>query len=166
MGFRTKAEGLSGGQVFLLWLAGFFVWAYTADWVEARLVAFVNWLVSIGGYGLSNAVFAALVGAGCFVGLDVTRRRLRRIETDGDPEPINPPYDYETTARPSVWLGWTAGVVCWVAGFVILAVGYPQVFIIGPIVGTTAVLAGRMEASHARAMDARRRMPPAVAGPG
>ena len=65
-----------------------------------------------------------------------------------------------------MWLGWTAGVVCWVVGFVILAAGYPQVFIIGPVVGTTAVLAGRMEAAHARTMDARRGMPPAVAGPG
>lgn len=157
---------MSGGQVFLLWLAGFFIWTYTADWVEARLVGFVNWLVSIGGYGLSNAVFAALVGAGCFALLEITRRRVHRVEVEGDPEPINPPYDYETTARPSVWLSWTAGVVCWVAGFVILAAGYPHVFIIGPVIGTTAVLAGRMEAAHARAMDARRGMPPAVAGPG
>jgi hypothetical protein len=166
MGFRTKAEGLSGGRVFLLWLAGFVIWVYTVDWIETRMVGFVDWLVSIGGYGLSNAVFATLVGAGCCAGLEITRRRLRRVENEGDPEPINPPYDYETTARPSVWLGWTAGVVCWVAGFVIPAAGYPHVFVIGSVVGTTAVLAGRMEIAHARAMDARRGMPPAVAGPG
>ncbi|MEX5307591.1 hypothetical protein RF644_17740 [Kocuria sp. CPCC 205258] len=166
MGLKTKAEGLSGGRLFLLSIAAFLVWFYASDWLWDLLASFADWLVSIGGYGLSNAVFAALVGAGCFAGLEITRRRLRRVEVDGDPEPINPPYDYETTARPSVWLGWTAGVVCWVAGFVILTAGYPHVFIIGPVIGTTAVLAGRMEASHARAMDARRGMPPAVAGPG
>lgn len=166
MGIRTKVEGLSGGQVFLLWLAGFVVWVCAVDWVEARMAGFVDWLVSIGGYGLSNAVFGALVGAGCFALLEITRRRLHRVEIEGDPEPINPPYDYETTARPSVWSGWTAGVVCWVAGFVILAAGYPHVFVIGPVVGTAAVLAGRMELTHARAMDARRGMPPALADPG
>ena len=105
------------------------------------------------------------MGAGCIALLEITRRRLHRVEIAGDQEPINPPYDYETTARPSVWLGWTAGVVCWVAGFVILAAGYPHVFIIGPVIGTTAVLAGSMGLTHARAMDARRGMPPAVAGP-
>ncbi|MUN63661.1 hypothetical protein GMA12_10970 [Kocuria sediminis] len=45
----------------------------------------------------------------------------------------------------------------------VLAVGYPHVFVIGPVVGTTAVLAGRMEFAHARAMDARRGMPPSTA---
>lgn len=166
MGIRSKVEGLSGGWVFLLWLVGFFVWTYISDWIDALLTGFVDWLVSIGGYGLSNAVFAALVGAGCFAILEATRRRQRRIEADGDPEPINPPYDYATTARPSVWLGWTAGVVCWAAGIALLATGYPHVFIIGPVVGTTAVLAGRMEFTHARTMDARRGIPPAVAGHG
>lgn len=166
MGLKTKAEGLSGGRFFLLSIAAFLVWFYASDWLWDLLASFADWLVSIGGYGLSNAVFAALVGAGCFAGLEITRRRMRRVEIEGDPERINPPYDYETTARPSVWLGWTAGVVCWLAGFVILAAGYPHVFIIGPVIGTTAVLAGRMEAAHARNMDARRGMPPAVAGPG
>jgi hypothetical protein len=166
MGIRTKLTDMPGGWVFLLGVVGFFVWFYASDWLWDLLASFVDWLVSIGGYGLSNAVFAALVGAGCFALLEITRRRLHRVEADGDPEPINPPYDYETTARPSVWLGWTAGVACWVAGFVILASGYPHVFIIGPVIGTTAVLAGRLELTHARAMDARRGMPPAVASPG
>jgi hypothetical protein len=164
LGNRCKVEGMSGGWIFLLSIAAFFVWVYTSDWLWDLLASFADWLVSIGGYGLSNAVFAALVGAGCFAGLEITRRRLHRVDIEGETEPINPPYDYETTARPSVWLGWTAGVVCWVAGFVILPAGYPRVFTIGPVIGTTAVLAGRMEAAHARTMDARRGMPPAVTG--
>lgn len=65
-----------------------------------------------------------------------------------------------------VFLLWLAGFVVWVAGFVILAAGYPHVFVIGPVVATAAVLAGRMELTHARAMDARRGMPPALADPG
>ena len=114
MGIRTELTNMSGGWVFLLGVVGFIVWFYASDWLWDLLASFADWLVSIGGYGLSNVVFAALV----------------------------------------------------LAGFVILAAGYPQVFIIGPVVGTTAVLAGRMEAAHARTMDARRGMPPAVAGPG
>lgn len=137
---------------------------FVSEWLEGRLVAFVDWLVRIGGYGLSNIVFGVLVGAISLIVLDRVRSRQRGLEAKGDPDPPKPPFDYTTGSRGSLWLGWAAGLIGWGAGAVMLLHGSLALFVIGPVIGTAAVLWGRQELAHAEVMDARRGAPPETAG--
>jgi hypothetical protein len=91
-------------------------------------------------------------------------RGHRKLELEGDPEPLAPPYEYEVPAKAFLWLGWIAGVLCWAYGAISAVFGFYEVVIVGPILGTAAIAGGHMSLAHARAMDARRGRPPAVAG--
>lgn len=159
-------------RTILLLMALYVVYqVFVSEWLEGRLVAFVDWLVAfvdwlvrLGGYGLSNIVFGVLVGAICLVLLDRVRSRQRGLEAKGDLDPPKPPFDYTTGSRGSLWLGWAAGLIGWGAGAAMLLHGSLALFVIGPVIGTAAILWGRQELAHAKVMDARRGAPPETAG--
>ncbi|WP_298582986.1 hypothetical protein [uncultured Kocuria sp.] len=124
-------------------------------------------MVAIGGYGFSNAVLGLLTLGVCFIGIQRTHVRHARLEDEGDPDPLPAVYDYVTQAQGGVFMGWGAAVLGWAIPLLLLIfVGPLSALTPAPILGTTALIYGRMEMVHARAMDARRGMPPAVAGPG
>lgn len=75
-------------------------------------------------------------------------------------------YDYVTQARAGLDLGWGAAVLGWAIPLLLIFVGPLSALTSAPIIGTSALIYGRTEMTHARVMDARRGKPPAVAGPG
>ncbi|MFF0945692.1 hypothetical protein ACFYE2_15935 [Kocuria sp. CPCC 205300] len=123
-------------------------------------------VVAIGGYGLSNAVAGLVALTVCFVFYARTRARHRKLEDEGDPEPLPTTTDYVTTAMPTVVLSWMAGLVAWAVTVMLLVLlGPSSAWVLGPVVGTAFMVGARMESSHAKVMEARRRMPPAPATP-
>lgn len=85
------------------------------------------------------------------------RAKQLRLETEGDPDPLPAPYDYETQAKVGFYAGWLFGAAAWAVTVVLLLFAGPTgPWVLGPVVGTTAVVAGRVELAHARVMDARR----------
>jgi hypothetical protein len=151
-------------------------WRFRWWWVPAYFIAYLaldaavdmvwKWLVATGGYGLSNAV-AALIGLGLsFIFFQRAQVRYRRLEIDGDPEPLPVTTDYVTMARPSVWLCWFFGILAWVLTLSLLLFAGPiSAWVLGPIAGTMFLATARLEKRHAQAMDARRgQLPPAEGG--
>lgn len=144
------------------WVPVYFIGSTVLDEV---LEATWNWLVAIGGYGTANAVVGLLALTLCFVFVQRMRVKQLKREAEGDPDPLPEPYDYETQAQAGFYGGWIVGVAAWTAGAVLLVFAGPAgPWVLGPIIGTTAVVAGRMELAHARVMDARRGRPPAPHG--
>jgi hypothetical protein len=148
-------------------------WPFRWWWIPAYFAASIffdmvgeavwNRLITIGGYGLTNSVAGLLAAAVCFVIYSRTRVRHRKLEVEGDPERLPVTTDYVTMATPTVVLGWMAGVVTWGVALLLLAVaGFGSAWVLGPIIGTAFILGARMEAAHARTMDARRGMPPST----
>jgi hypothetical protein len=126
-----------------------------------------DWVIATGGYGLSNAIAGLAAATVCFVIYARTRARHRQLEDEGDPERLPATTDYATMSMPTVVLGWMVGVVAWAVTVVVLVFAGPgSAWVIGPIVGTAFIFGARMESAHAKLMDARRGMPPAVAGHG
>ncbi|GAA1747136.1 hypothetical protein GCM10009767_02290 [Kocuria aegyptia] len=120
-----------------------------------------NRLIVIGGYGLTNSVAGLIALAVCFAIYSRTRARYRKLEAEGDPERLPATTDYVTMSMPTVVLGWMAGVVVWGVTLLLLVIaGFGSAWVLGPIIGTALILGARMEAAHARTMDARRGTPP------
>lgn len=142
------------------WIPAYFIGYIVLDQL---LRAGLNWLVATGGYGLSNAVIGLLGLVLGFVVIQRTHVRHRKLETDGDPEPLPAPYDYVTQAQPGLIMGWVVGVIAWAGTLaMVFFFGPASAVVLGPIIGTTAIIAGRMEMAHAKVMDARRGRPPAA----
>ncbi|MFI7583151.1 hypothetical protein ACH9DO_05085 [Kocuria sp. M1N1S27] len=145
------------------WLAVWALWTFAAD---DLLEAALDWMVAIGGYGFSNAVLGLLTLGVCFIGIQRTHVRHAELEAEGDPDPLPAVYDYTTQAQAGLYLGWGAAVLGWAVPLLLLIfVGPLSALTPAPIIGTTLLVCGRMQLAHARTMDARRGMPPAVAGP-
>lgn len=149
-------------------------WPFRWWWIPAYFAASLffdvvgeavwHWVVATGGYGLSNAVAGLIALAVCFVVHSRTRARHQELEAEGDPEPLPATTDYLTMAQPTVVLGWMGGVVAWGATLLLLVVaGFGSAWVLGPIIGTAFILGARIEAAHARTMDARRGTPPVTA---
>ncbi|MFF0989620.1 hypothetical protein [Kocuria nitroreducens] len=63
--------------------------------------------------------------------------------------------------RDRTWwwgIGAWAGTLAW-----LVFLGPAPALVLGPVLGTTLVLYGRLERAHAQVMDARRGLPPAPA---
>ena len=149
-------------------------WQFRWWWIPAYFIGYMilgelleasmGWLIATGGYGLSNAVVGLIGLAFCFVLIQRTHVRHRKLEADGDPEPLPASTDYVTQAQPGFFMGWGIGVIAWAGTLAFLAsFGPAPAVVLGPVIGTTAIIAGRMEMAHAKVMDARRGRPPAAA---
>lgn len=152
----TEHEGRKAWRWALPLVVYFFVSTFLDDWIADRFTTSMHALVSIGGYGLSNLVVGLLVGTACHVCYVLYQRKLLDLQVNGDPEPLRPPYDYQTQAQAGLWLGWLGGVGCWILGAAMLFLWYPAAWVFGPIVGTTLIVAGHRRMAHARIMDAQR----------
>jgi hypothetical protein len=151
----SGAAGGPRGRRTWLWWGGFYLLSYVV--LPRVLEGALEWLVATGGYGLSNAVVGLLALGFCFVLVQRTRVTHAKREAEGDPDPLPRAYDYTTQAQAGLFLGWAFGVLAWAGTLAWLAlVGPGSMVVLGPVLGTTAVIAGRDAMAHARAMDARR----------
>lgn len=148
-----------GRRTWLWWLTAWFLWTFIAD---ELLEAALDWMVAIGGYGFSNAVLGLVTLGVCFIGIQRTHVKHAKSEAEGDPDPLPAVYDYVTQAQGGVFMGWGAAVLGWAIPLLLLIfLGPASALSPWPILGTTALIHGRMEMAHARVMDARRGSPPA-----
>ncbi|MEX5299289.1 hypothetical protein RCG67_10980 [Kocuria sp. CPCC 205292] len=146
-------------RTWLWWIAAWFLWTFVADEV---LEAALDWMVAVGGYGFSNAVLGLLTLGVCFIAVQRTHVKHARREAEGDPDPLPAAYDYVTQAQAGLCLGWGAAVLGWALPLLLLILlGPASALSPWPVLGTTALIHGRMEMEHARVMDARRGRPPA-----
>lgn len=160
---ETGAEAPRKRWSFQWW---WWIPAYFAASIFFDVVGEAVWnrLIAIGGYGLTNSVAGLIALAVCFAIYSRTRALHRKLEVEGDPEKLPATTDYVTMSMPTVVLGWMAGVVVWGVTLLLLVVaGFSSAWVLGPIIGTALILGARMEAAHARVMDARRGRPPATA---
>lgn len=143
------------------WIGVWLLWTVVGDEIARSAL---DRLVSVGGYGFSNAVLGLLALGGCFIAVQRTRVKHEKLETHGDPAPLPAPYDYETQAKAGLFMGWAGGIVAWAGTLAWLAfLGPAPALALGPVLGTTLVIYGRMEMAHAQVMDAWRGRPPAPA---
>lgn len=164
MGAENSAEDAAapkGRRRLLWWIAAWVLWTTVGD---DLMMAVLDWMVTVGGYGFSNAVLGLLTLGVCFIGIQRAHVRHARLEDEGDPEPLPAVYDYTTQAQAGLYLGWGAAVLGWaIPALLLVFVGPLSALTPAPIIGTTALIYGRMEMAHAQAMDARRGQPPASA---
>ena len=114
------------------------------------------WLIATAGPVLSNVVLGIPVLVLAVLRLWRQRREYRRLEAQGDPEPLRPPFEYEPSAQGTRSFSWVIG-----GGFLLLTLalawsGNYSFLAPGLIVGLMLMLLGQEEVRHARAMDARR----------
>ena len=114
------------------------------------------WLIATAGPVLSNVVLGIPVLVLAVLRLWRQRREYRKLETQGDPEPLRPPFEYEPSAQGTRSFSWVIG-----GGFLLLTLalawgGNYALLAPGLIVGLMLMLLGQEEVRHARAMDARR----------
>ncbi|WJZ68412.1 hypothetical protein [Kocuria rosea] len=115
------------------------------------------WLIATVGPVLSNVVLGIPVLVLAVLRLWGQRREYRRLEAQGDPEPLRPPFEYKPSAQGTRSFSWFIG-----GGFLLLTLamawaGNYSLLIPGLIVRLTLMLLGQEDVRHARAMDARLR---------
>ena len=81
------------------WLWGLGAWLFWFIVADEMVEAALAWLVATGGYGFSNAIIGLLTLGGCFIGVQRLHVKHRRLETEGDPDPLPAPYDYQTICK-------------------------------------------------------------------
>ena len=118
-------------------------------------------LVSLGGYGFSNAFLGMLALGGSFIVIQRRQVYYEKMQAQGDPNPLPRSVDYATQAQIGLFVGWSVGILGWgwALGWLVYQ-GPAPALVLAPIVGTAAVMAGRAGMTHARAMDARSDRPP------
>lgn len=113
------------------------------------------WIIAAAGPVLSNVVLGIPVFILAVLRLRDQRREYRRIEAQGDPEPLPSPFKYEPSAQGTRSFSWLIGggfllvtlALAWSGNYSLLAPGL--------IVGLMLIAVGQEEVRHARAMDAR-----------
>lgn len=115
------------------------------------------WLIAAVGPVLSNVVLGIPVLVLAVLRLWGQRREYRRLEAQGDPEPLRPPFEYEPSAKGTRSFSCVIG-----GGFLLLALalawtGNYSLLIPGLIVSSMLMVLGQEDVRHARAMDARLR---------
>ncbi|MEX5271902.1 hypothetical protein [Kocuria sabuli] len=112
------------------------------------------WIIAAVGPVLSNVVLGIPVLVLAVLRLRAQRREYRRIEAQGDPEPLPSPFEYEPSAQGTRSFSWIIG-----GGFLLLTLalawsGNYSLLTPGLIVGLMLIAVGQEEVRHARAMDA------------
>ena len=115
------------------------------------------WFFAVTGPVLSNVVLGVPVVVIAVLKLRSQRRAYRKIEADGDPDPLRPPFEYEPSAKGARSFTWVIG-----GGFLILNLalawsGTYSFLVPGLIVSVMLLAMGQEEVRHARVMDARLR---------
>ncbi|TDL43038.1 hypothetical protein [Kocuria rosea] len=115
------------------------------------------WLIAAVGPVLSNVVLGIPVLVLAVLQLRGQRREYRRLETQGDPQPLRPPFEYEPSAQGTRSFSWVIG-----GGFLLLTLtlagaGNYSLLAPGLIVSLMLMALGQEDVRHARAMDARLR---------
>lgn len=78
------------------WIGAWLLWTVVEDEIARGAL---DRLVSVGGYGSSDAVLGPMVLGGCLIALQRALVEHETLETHGNPAPLPAPQDYQTRAR-------------------------------------------------------------------
>lgn len=113
------------------------------------------WFFTVVGPVLSNVILGVPVAVMAVLKLLSQRREYRKIEAEGDPDPLRPPLEYEPAARGGRFFAWVIGGAFVVVNLALAWYGNYSILVPGLVVSGMLLAMGQEEVHHARAMDAR-----------